>query len=197
MLAFTASTSDEQPGIQSGLIPSNQNNLYNFKFMNIVPLLCDSFRDKSKVRLLGELTNEKILLLSLTETFLNNNIVDPEIHMEGFNIIRCDRSERIDGGVCFYLNKSINYTTLLSYSNSICGVLIVKLTNPDVILVRMYKPPNATAASFNDIVSQTEHTICALDGPLPEVILMGDFNFPGVQWDFTISETNEHLSCLV
>ena len=63
----------------------------------------------------------------------------------------------------------------------------------------MYRPPNATAASFNDIVLQTEHKICALDGPLalPEVIIMGDFNFPGVQWDSTISETKEHLSCLV
>ena len=61
----------------------------------------------------------------------------------------------------------------------------------------MYRPPNATAASFNDIVLQTEHKICALDGPLPEVIIMGDFNFSGVQWDSTISETNEHLPCLV
>ena len=74
--------------------------------MNIAHLLRDSFRDKSKVRLLGELTNEKTLSLSLTETFLNNNIVDSEIQMEGFNIIRCDRSERIGGGVCFYLKKT-------------------------------------------------------------------------------------------
>ena len=147
--------------------------------MNIAHLLRDSFKDKSKVRLLGGLTNEKTLFLSLTETFLNNNIVDSEIQMEGFNIIRCDRSERIGGGVCFYLKKLINYTTLLSYSNSICEVLILaKLTNLDVILVTMYRPPNATAASFNDIVLQTEHKICALDGPLPEVIIMGDFNFP-------------------
>ena len=72
--------------------------------MNIAHLL-DSFRDKSKVRLLGELTNEKTLFLSLTETFLNNNIVDPEIQMEYFNIIRCDKSERIGGGVCFYLKE--------------------------------------------------------------------------------------------
>ena len=32
---------------------------------------------------------------------------------------------------------------------------------------------------------------------LPEVIIMGDFNFPGVQWNSTVSDTNEHLSCLV
>ena len=97
-----------------------------------------------------ELTNENTLFLSLTETFLNNNIVDSEIQMECLNIMRCDRSERIGGGVCFYGKKSINYTTLLSYSEhkatntNICEVLIVKLINPDVILVTMYRPPNAT-----------------------------------------------------
>ena len=81
--------------------------------MNIAHLLRDSFTDKSKVRLLGELTNENTLFLSLTETFSNNNIVNSEIQMECFNIIRCDRSERIGGSVCFYVKKSINYTTLL------------------------------------------------------------------------------------
>ena len=84
--------------------------------MNNAHLLRDSFRHKSKVRLLGELTNEKTLFLSLTETFLNNNIVDSEIQMEGFNIIQCDKSERIGGGVCFYLIKEIdilhNYSIL-------------------------------------------------------------------------------------
>ena len=59
----------------------SQDNLYNFKFMNITHLLRDSFRDKSEVRLLGELTNENTLFLSLTETFLNNNIVDSEIEI--------------------------------------------------------------------------------------------------------------------
>ena len=49
--------------------------------MNIAHLLRDSFRDKSEVRLLGELTNENTLFLSLTETFLNNNIVDSEIEI--------------------------------------------------------------------------------------------------------------------
>ena len=73
----------------------------------------------------------------------------------------------------------------------------MKLSNPDEILVTIYRPPNATAASFDDIVSQTEHKICALDGPLPEIIILGDFNFPGVLWDSTVSDTNEHISSLV
>ena len=55
----------------------------------------------------------------------------------------------------------------------------------------MYRPPNATAAAFDDIVSQTEHKICALDGPLPEVLILGDFNLPEVLWDSTVSDTYE------
>ena len=92
--------------------------------MNIAHLLRDSFRDKSKVKLLCELTNENTLFLSLTETFVNCNIRDSEIRMEGFNIVWYDRSERSGGGVCFYLKKFINCTTLLSYCSSNCEVLI-------------------------------------------------------------------------
>ena len=116
--------------------------------------------------------------------------------MKGFNIVRCDRSERM-GGVCFYLKQSINHKTSLSYCNSICEVLIVKLSEPDVVLALIYKPPNATAATFNDIIQRTEDTIRALESPLPEVMMLGDFNFPGVLWDSTISEQNVHLSRLV
>ena len=64
-------------------------------------------------------------------------------------------------------------------------------------LLLIYRPPNATAASFNDIIQRTEETIRALESPLPEVMMLGDFNFPGVLWDSTISEQNVHLSSLV
>ena len=119
---------DEPSGIQFSLVTSN---MYNFILMNIAHLLCDSFRDKSKVKFIGDLTNDNTLFVGLTETFLNSNILDSEILMEGFNIVRCDRSERMGGGVCFYLKQSINHKTLLSYCNSIGEVLIVKLSEPD------------------------------------------------------------------
>ena len=51
--------------------------------------------------------------------------------------------------------------------------------------------------SLYTTVSQTEHKICALDGPLPEVIILCDFNLPGVLWDSTVSDTNEHICSLV
>ena len=65
--------------------------------------------------------------------------------MEGFNIVRCDRNGRTGGGVCLYLKQSVSHKTLLPYCNSTCEVLIVKISEPEVILVMMYRPPNARA----------------------------------------------------
>ena len=97
--------------------------------------------------------------------------------MEGFNIVRCDRT---GGGVCLYLKQSVSHKTLLSYCNSTCEVLIVKISEPEVILVVMYRPPNASTSVFNDITKHSKNTIRDLDSPIPEIIIMGDFNFPGV-----------------
>ena len=49
--------------------------------MNIAHLLRDSFRDKSKVKFIGDLTDDNTLFVGLTETFLNSNILDSEILM--------------------------------------------------------------------------------------------------------------------
>ena len=61
----------------------------------------------------------------------------------------------------------------------------------------MYRPPNASTSVFNDIIKQSENTIRDLDSPLPEVIIMGNFNFPGVLWDTAINSHNINISGLV
>ena len=81
--------------------------------------------------------------------------------------------------MCLYLKQSVSHKTLLSYCNSTCEVLIVKISEPEVILVVMYRPHNASTSVFDDIIKQSENTIRDLDSPLPEIIIMGDFNFPG------------------
>ena len=49
--------------------------------------------------------------------------------------MRCDRHSRIGGGVCIYLKQSICYDLLLSYSNSVCDLLIIKLIQPELIVI--------------------------------------------------------------
>ena len=47
--------------------------------MNIAHLLRDSFRDKSKVKFLGDLTDINTLFVGLTEIFLNSNNLDLDL----------------------------------------------------------------------------------------------------------------------
>ena len=50
-------SSDDPSGIQSSLI----SNMYNYILMNIAHLLGDSFRNKSKAKFIGELTEDNTL----------------------------------------------------------------------------------------------------------------------------------------
>lgn len=52
--------------------------------------------------------SDKVLdVLALNETRLNSTINDGIIHIEGYDLIRNDRS-RQGGGVCIYLRNTIN-----------------------------------------------------------------------------------------
>ena len=76
--------------------------------------------------------------VALCETFLSDVINDSEISFTNFNINRCDKHSLIGGGVCIYLKQSICYDLLLSYSNSVCDLLIIQLIQPELRLLSFY-----------------------------------------------------------
>ena len=120
----------------------------------------------------------------MTDTFLRPEIFDLEINMTGFSVERADKECRVGGGVCLFINSKIKYKTLLSYSNSVCEVLVVSVDNPNVIIVNLYRPPSCSAAKFKDVLDKIKITLLSLCiNPLPEVIFLGDLNFSGVDWD--------------
>ena len=102
--------------------------------------------------------------------------------MKGFVIIRCDRLDRIGGGVCIYLRDSICFEIYLSYSNSVCELLIVKLSNPDLIIVLLYRPPSCTVTEFTVTMGKLYDCISNLASPLPNIMLLGEFNLLFMDW---------------
>ena len=93
------------------LVPS----MYSFIFMNVARLITIT---KRKNEILSDFCDKSTLFLCLCETFLHEGILDSEIKISGFSIIRCDRSSRTSGGVCVYVSNSTTYDTCLTYSNS-------------------------------------------------------------------------------
>ena len=84
----------------------NQNNNKN----EVLSDLCD------RSTLFLCLCDRSTLFLCLCETFLHEWILDSEIQISGFSIIRCDRMSRAGGGVCVYVSNSTTYDICLAYS---------------------------------------------------------------------------------
>ena len=79
----------------------------------------------------------KFVYLNISRLLLDNG----RNSLPGYNISRCDRRDRIGGGVCLYIKDNIGFEELLNHSNSVCEALILRLKNPDLILVNIYRPP--------------------------------------------------------
>ena len=103
-----------------------------------------------------------------------------EIQIPEFSITRCDRLSRVGNGVCIYLRNSVNCITCVTYSNSVCELLIIKINHPSLIVILMYKPPSCTTHEFNDVIVTVNQFIFSLSSPLPNIIIIGSFNLPGV-----------------
>ena len=113
--------------------------------MNIAHLYS---KTKQKVKFISDLCNINTLFLCFCETWLKDDILDSEIQIPGFSLIRCDRKVRAGGGVCVYLRHSVGFDTYLNYSNSVCEVLVLRLHQPSLILVLLYRPPSCSAVDF-------------------------------------------------
>ena len=61
------------------------------------------------------LADRSIDILAINKTRLDDSILDREVHILGYDIIRWDRN-RNGGGVCFYIRSTINYSLRLDLS---------------------------------------------------------------------------------
>lgn len=117
--------------------------------MNAAPFLCsthvnwDLLPDKRGLKLsalnINSLTKHieelRVLLasysidvLSLSETKLDISISNSEIHIPGFDIVRRDRN-RHGGGVCFYINSSLNFSVRSDLSMQCLEYLAIEIRN--------------------------------------------------------------------
>ena len=97
--------------------------------------------------------------------------------------VLCDRVSSPGGGVCLYLRKNLIYKICLKYFNSVCDLLILKILSSDLFFILVYRPPSSPLSDFDDSITKTRSFILSLQAPLPNIILLGDFNMPEVIWD--------------
>lgn len=116
--------------------------------------------------------------LALTETHLNENILNTEIAMQFFTLFTADRKDRSHGGIAIYLREELaaNTETLVSLSNGTTELLAVYLRKAYVVLITLYQPPNTPEERFMVVTTLLQKLLHSLPTLYTEVIITGDFN---------------------
>lgn len=126
--------------------------------------------------------------LILTETWLQNNIPDSAVQLDGLICLRADRtsmSRRIKGGrPCVYVNTGwcMNTQIINSYCSIKLGYLLIKCLPhyllrefTFIIIAAVYIPPSV---NIKDTLEELNNAISCAQNSHPEgfFIIAGDFN---------------------
>ena len=135
--------------------------------------------------MLNELaTEQKAWMIGLTETHLTEEVLDGEIEIKGYQTFRVDRTRGIrGGGVILYVRHDVAVECGFVQGKSLGFVeyisCYVKSINTVIILI--YRP-DGHSSQFIDALEKLDSYIDGFGVPTPNVIVLGDFNFPGMDW---------------
>ena len=117
-------------------------------------------------------------IFGMCETFLTSSVSDDQMAVDGFDLMRKDRSDsqnKAGGGVILYYRKSINCKHKCNIEISNIETLWAEITLPNAkpfLICSVYRPPSSTS----DWIDLFEEELSIAQTAGLEVIIMGDFN---------------------
>ena len=116
-------------------------------------------------------------LISLTETWLNDSILNTELSFNNFQMpFRRDRIGDSHGGIAVYVKEDIPCKRRLDLelANIECLWLELNIRNRKLLVGTFYRPPNSSPI----VLSNIENSIgLAVDSGIADIVISGDFNF--------------------
>ena len=128
-------------------------------------------------------------IIMVTESFGRSDITDAYLALDGYQLVVRKDGGDTEGGKCrgllVYVLEGISAgeLTIRGSSKTIecCGVKIPWGRGEDLKLVCVYRPPLAPRSVLDR--GNTERLVEALRGIEGKVVICGDFNLPGVDWE--------------
>ena len=93
------------------------------------------------------LYNSDIHIFGLIETFLNAEILDNDIQIPNYNIIRRDRNNRKGGGILIYIKDNIPFQHRLDLNVNFLESVWIEIMFPQTksfLINFVYRPPDST-----------------------------------------------------
>ena len=98
-------------------------------------------------------------MITLTESHLSDGVSDNEISLDGWYISRCDRKNRIGGGVITVIKDHLTVSDELSRSDSITEYLCCVIHEINMAVITIYRPPDCPTKSFSDCLDSISEWI--------------------------------------
>ena len=154
-------------------------------------------KKRYKVGMIKEMAIEKnAQIISLTETHLNNEILDAEVNIEGFNMYRADRTQTTKGGVAVYIRREIAASAKILKSGSIGKIeyICIYILEFRLMIITMYRSPESNIEDFKKAITEIDEAISSIAPVYPTIMLNGDFNYPHLRFLQGIPENLQNAS---
>ena len=122
-----------------------------------------------------------IPFIAITETWLDSHITDAQVNIPSYIVSRSDRGGR-GGGVLLFSLEKITLAETITYDDKICQALACKFQTLNMLVVVVYRPPDAPKQSFAGVIRWFRRILEDYTDLNYQVVLLGDFNFPCIDW---------------
>ncbi|BHF81444.1 hypothetical protein SprV_0702457400 [Sparganum proliferum] len=119
-------------------------------------------------------------VVSLTESWLSENVDDRELMLPGFQLFRRDRRERQGGGVVTYVKHGLlvsEKTEQFACSAETIWLTIRVPGSQSLEVLTVYRPPRSDPEADARLLEELGRFALR-----PDVLIMGDFNAPLIDW---------------
>ena len=159
----------------------NEWNVFKNRGLHFIHLNINSLLPKiDELRYIAKSTNAAVI--GICESKLDASVLDPEISIDNYKILRCDRN-RQGGGVACYVRNDLSYNTLSVFPREVENIFFeILLPNSKPITVgTIYRPPSQN--NFLEVLNDNMNKIDSINN---ETYIFGDFNINFCLNDFYI-----------
>lgn len=130
-------------------------------------------------------------IIGVTESWASDSIFDSELHIDGYHYFRCDRSSgNRGGGVLLYVKevlKPTEFHTSNKYGEHIwCSI-------GDLLVGVCYRSSNLTIVGHDN---ETNLKKVLQEVSNKHVLILGDFNYPDVDWSTYTASPGSSMGCV-
>ena len=168
-------------GIEKNPGPTRKNNCT--KYISIAHVNINSITAPGKLQELENFVNvNKISILALTETKLDDSVHPSLYHIKDFHSPLTKHRDRHGGGTAIYIHSSLTFSRVpsLELPEEEWVWVKIKVKSSSFVLCSTYLPPHLTAQRQQEFIDRLTDSITLAQIHSPNVLLTGDLNVGNV-----------------